>query len=503
MTKMKKEYIYGIIFIVALFVALIFLGVLKTASFITPPQQVNVVGNDVQWVFTVNANSIKDGVGFILNPEQKALTTATASYPVGTKVVPSNSVVLYFSRGSASCSYQLQKQTYAAATVLGIQVAPALSYYQLQAPQRTINVDVCADADCKTIDATAPNAAIQFTSSNGGTLNVNAQGALVSKQDCPTNGDVALYYDAAGTPKFYSQGCIASIQNGLAGINGVFAGSWDKTLAQGCAISTFVSGFNANPAIANGQLVGQMNPAAFGTGQVQVTGDAKYFGASFIVPAQTCNPKITNVVANDIQEDSSGTAKVTVSADNACQVTVTSSAVRSSIAPPYVGLSFTAAGSKDATFIVQCNSNSGADSVSFTACSKNDFGVKNCDTSSDTFNCVQATPSKYCGDNVCDASSGEDYNTCPKDCVAPVDPCKSVNPPASCSTQLDCSQGGSWLIPQHAVTTTSQSCVLGFIACKPVVSNSCDNDYTLLTILIIVIIASLILIYFMKFRRKK
>ena len=499
MSKESKKWFYLIpLFFVALFAILYFTGVLGgivKQSVISPPSNVQFKDGTVYWSATVNANDINEGVGFNFVPSPVTLTQQVGSYPVNTKVTPKDSVVVYFSKSDNFCTYQLTPSK-ASAKIIGISSNYIeINYFELLSPQRTFNVIVCADSDCKTIDATTPGNRLTFFA-NGGSLVVSPQGALVGKSDCPSANNVGLYFKQDGTPIYFNEAkLIADYQNSWKGWAQLFGFNLDNYVSKvDWSYPTFIAGFSSSPSIDPGRtfVKGLMSGLSFGTGQILLTADAKYFNSAFVVPPTACKPSISSLNVNDISQGSSGTAALSLSADKDCTLYVSASTTRSSVSPSSTNI-VASTSKSNVNFLIECNVGSGGDSLNVKVCSGNDYtGNTNCVSKSESFNCVQSKPSgSYCGDGKCDSSIGESSNTCIADCPLPPQP----NPTP---TTLDCSKysklGG--LIPSNPVTTSGESCVLGFIACKPQVVNTCQSDYSLVLILGVLLIFALVVVYF-------
>jgi hypothetical protein len=489
---MEKKYIYGAAFIVLGFIILSVLGVLKPFSVISPPTQVNIQGGEVYWSALISANNIKDGVGFNFAPSSTTLTEVAGSYPVGTKVTPTDSVIVYFSSKESSCSYQLTPISFGGNILAN---RPSITYYQLNSPVRSLKVDVCADSDCKVLDALNIGAPIEFTA-NGGKLVVTAQGGLMGAQDCPTNANVAVYKTSDNRFVFYNE---AQFKDAYSSYTWVSFTNLDNYLStRASKANVFTQGFGGNiPSVDQGvtKVTGEMPMNLLGSGTVLLTANAKYFASTFVVPPETCTPKIDSISVSDIQQDGQGTASVKISADKICALNVESSTERSSITPKTQTLAATTS-SKTLNYIVKCNAGSGADAVKIKACSSNDYtGLDKCDSETKAFNCIQEEPTtNYCGDGTCDSNIGENSATCSKDCKTPITPDPD-------DKQLDCSIYGNFLVPYTPVMTAQEKCTLGFINCRQVINNGCEANYTLLIVIIILAIIGGLTLYFVK--RKK
>lgn len=487
-----KFWVLGVLVVVL--VVFFFSTRLSSQSVLSPPSTVSLQGGSVFWSAYVSVNDIKEGVGFNFAPSSTVLTSVVGSYPVGTNVTPKDGVIVYFSKADNFCTYQLV----AVNRFNGI-VNNAFTYYELQSPQRTFNVLVCADSDCKTVDATTPGNRLTFNA-NGGSLVVAPQGALVGKQDCPSNPNVALYIQKDGTPIFYNEAGLLDTYSHFTGFFTVFT-NIDSFLSSHVSKSTFQSGFSSAPVVDSGRsyVKGSMNGnVSFGSGQILLTADAKFFASTFVVPPPVCNPKIDSLKVNDIVQGKSGTGNVVISVDTSCSLYLSAYTSRSSVTPSSTSLQVSS--SSSVPFNIQCNVASGADSLTVKVCSGNDYvGNTNCISKSVSFNCLDSTSSSYCGDSRCDGGIGETAVTCSKDCsIAPVD--------IPVSVPLDCSKNIRWggLIGSNPVIIDSTSCNLFGFNCKPVTKNTCSDDFTgLIVVSIIVIILAVGIFLYFKFKKPK
>lgn len=491
MTKNNvKYYVLGGLFIIALFAFFFFSGILSQ-SVLSAQTRAQLQNGDVVWIASLTASNVDDGVGFSVNPAPYVYEQSTSQYPVGTKVTPKDIFVVYFSRGTSYCTYRVISST--RTNIFGLRT---LNYYVLSNPELTSNVLVGVDGSYQTLDATVMNKRLTF-SSNGGSIVVESQGVVSGKKDCYQASNTALYITSTGEQVFVGR---SDLEGRFTSLQGIFTNydGFVKGLARDTAFTSEYSlvSVSSDRSSVKGTID---NGALFSAGLITVTADAKAFKSTFLIPPKTCKPSVS-LSTTDIQEASSGNAKLSVSSDAACEVNYDVSITRGTVTPSSGSFSFTSASSMSKNLIIQASSKSGSAKLTVKACSGTQYaGDTSCDTESSTINYLQKSDSNdllKCGDGVCSASIGEDSGNCPNDCV-------NNAPTEKNDSALSCTNKFGGLV--FASPSLTQSCNLW---CKwgisePKIVNTCTYDYTLLIIVMVLLIVVCVVIYLVKRSKRK
>ena len=491
--KLKSGLLVGS-FVIALFTILYFTGVIGQ-SVLSAPATAQISNGQVLWFASIVADNIGEGVGFYVSASPFTLPQSVDGYPVGTKIVPKDSVIVYISKGSNLCSYILEPMSRSKL------LFPTLNYYVLKNPKRSILVDVCVDSDCRVLDAVNFASDPLDFSRNGGKLTVKGLGGLIGDKDCPNYQDVALVFSSSNVPNYVSLNNLNSKYDSLNIIHDGALSYFSSAKLRDWAISNiqgvvFVSDFDNVPVVNSlgNLLTGQMGDLSIGAGVVSVIADAKVWNSAFIVPSQQAEPVIDSLKCYDLQKGSTGSGTLKLSNDgDKGAVAITLSSDRTQISPSTK--SITLDSSYTLGFEVIAPSTSGAYKITAKACGTSSIGSSICDSKTVTCNVLDNTPSQYCGDGVCNA--GETKTTCARDCPNdPIDP--PITPPLECKDKL----GG--LISGSPVQIESCGfwCKLGLS--EPTLVNTCSYDYTpLLLVLLALIIFIVVLMYVLKKKRSK
>jgi hypothetical protein len=452
MDKDTKGKVIWAVVVVALALAVYF--------FINQPQSIISQSNNVQFtngkLYTLTYLSINTN-----NQSVAYLAGGNYTYPNGTTITAKKVSQIVFGQGNQYCRYTLAEKS---DPVIGAISLNLWKYYEIQSQSLTIPVDIWSnnnyegtfdlapvkntktvqDIDGKgfaTIEADGVTAQ-SVCAPTSGLVVLNAHGVphVVLKSDYITNrdnnlnliaytGNCAVTCAVSVITSSYAQCkvCLTGYVDTLAGYNM----PEDPNFNSYYSIKQFDSGYTTLTGIVAGSKIA--NP------KVLITADQDFFDSVLYSVPETTQPKIISFSNNQITEKTVGTYNVIIQNTGNIQDNYqwTVSSDYGTFASPS-GTVMISAGSQlslPLTFSAPYDSSTSDKTVNivFKVCSNSQIpNSQKCDTWT-----IQRTikntdgqiipPAPVCGDTHCDASIGENTQTCSQDCKANATTCTIQN----------------------------------------------------------------------------
>jgi hypothetical protein len=509
---MKKQtktilWVIGIILVLGVLgFGLVHFGFLQQsiiASGATPQLQ----NGRVYWLNTLTANGIDEGLSFTEKPSKYTLSDGT-----GTTVTPQSTLTLYFSKDRSYCSYQMKEEK-----VIKLFGLITYKYYTLSSMERTALIKITdGNGVTKIVDGTIPSTTAFLDTDGKGEADVQTQGLLGGKLDCPEYSNVAIDFNKDGTPKFYS---LSSYENYVEKKDWTSCG---LQILPPSIISCVVNAVSASVPQSNSftaqfssqvsidslktKLTGDRN---IGTVVFTVTADQDYFDSVVYIPPKLAQPYVYDINIPSMKKDSTTSGYVITKNQNSNTGTITVQSTGTSCSVTPSSTTETLSSSVKTYLTIK------AGSANVRVCPVSQLSSPTCDSDIKCASITESTPPVSCGNGVCDAT--ENYNSCSTDCPY-VPTCgdgicqtteTSVNCPGDCNgTVPTCQDKWGGLIIASPYTANTEKCTFNLlIIClhkEPVTTSGCAYDYTFIWIfaLVIVIIVITIIVLTSKRGRK-
>ncbi len=400
------------------------------------------VGTDgqVYWVYTATATSPGETYNWIYLPSGFTKTD-------GTQITPQKSISLSVTPRQPLCNYQLTPKTQS----YGLLGLSSVTYYQLNNPEKKINVDFTDQntGTTQTLDGTVQSS-VTFNA-NGGSLVVQTQGLLSGKFNCPEYSNEILLKFGNGQYGFYKYSDFKTYFD-----SNIFKTSPAEQLVQTLFLSqnnfnqqvgqdsTFTNSFSAYPSLSGNVVTGSIN---FGFPVFTISANQKYFASTSYLPPTNAKPVISSIsIPSQIQQNSQSSIIVNlINNGNNGNTIITPSSSDLTFSPSSINLILGTSGSQ--TFNVESSNNVGSHTGTVQVCAVDQFqGNTNCNSKSFSYTITQAPANTFCGDGIC--QTNENNATCPSDCHI-ITPSPTPNQPGQCGAwvSLPAFLGGGTLIP--------------------------------------------------------
>jgi len=444
--KQKKQ-----LQIVGVILAIVVLGLLMNGNLpfaILSSSSVQVGGEDTSggmyWVVTGTAENVDSGYTFTMLPDEEV-------NDLGETITPKDSLTLKIQTEEKNCEYSLSPKTSNLITIKKFWITLYtynLKYYTLLDPERNFKVKIDPDkGETKYLDGSLQDSVDIEDPDGKGTLTVQTQGALVTKDDCPDKSDVAIIESGGKYKVIYKSELDKDLSNVEdSGIYGILIdlifnrdALYDVYYRNYDTNSDFTSEFNSYPTVTSSLLVGEIN---IGNPVFTITADQDFFNSFVYTPPQSSDPYIDKINVGDIKSDGTGTISVVVGNRNS-----NSGNVLLEISSPYASFTpssenFALTKSSTRYFTEKANNVENQNPITAKVCTVNQFGDNKCDSKTVSQSITRDEIITICGDNIC--QSNENDATCPKDCYDEPG-CKEENEVCTsdteCCTNLDCYNG--------------------------------------------------------------